>query len=172
MHSKINKEIFKQWVKYELNFQSFLDLTWDNYRSNYDIPNCNYRNSILILDEKLKKTITTKVTNNYPMDDIKLFYIKELTHHIYDNIDNIPLEIGLFKGNNNQEYKYLVSVHNELVPYILYAELNGIDIYFAELNKNFEFVETYSIKKEKILQDKKILKTYKIKLLNETRFVW
>ena len=168
---KINKEIFKSWLKDESNFQRFLDLTWNYYRNNSDIPNYNENKSVLLLNEKLRHTNITKINKGLLTDDIKGFYKKEITHHIFDNIDNIPLEIGLFKGNNNEEYKYLVSANTTLIPYILYAELNGLDIYFTKINTQYEFVKNFSKLNNKI-SDKTILKNYKIHLLNDSRFIW
>ena len=84
---KINKEIFKSWLKDESNFQRFLDLTWNYYRNNSDIPNYNENKSVLLLNEKLRHTNITKINKGLLTDDIKGFYKKEITHHIFDNID-------------------------------------------------------------------------------------
>ena len=171
MTCEINKAIFKSWFKDDLNFQRFLELTWNYYRNNSDIPNCGEKKAILLLNEQLRHTNITKINKTLLTEDMKNFYKKEITHHIFDNIENIPLEIGLFKGNNDQEYKYLVSVNNSLIPYILYAEVNGLDIYFTKLNKQHEFVKKFSELKNKV-SDKTVFKKYKIHLLNDSRFIW
>lgn len=171
MTREINKAIFKTWFNDESNFQRFLDLTWNYYRNNSDIPNCCEKKCVLLLDERLKQTNITKINKSLLTKNLKDFYKREITHHIFDNIENIPLEIGLFKGNNDEEYKYLVSANNDLIPYILYAEMNGLDIYFTKLNKQFKFVKKFSHIKDKI-SDKTILKKYKINLLNESRIIW
>ena len=171
MTSEINKAIFKSWFNDELNFQRFLDLTWNYYRKNSKIPNCHGEKRVLLLNEQLRQTNITKINKSLLTRNLKDFYKREITHHIFDNIENIPLEIGLFKGNNDEEYKYLVSTNNDLIPYILYAEMNGLDIYFTKLNKQYEFVKKFQIIKNKN-SNKTILKKYKIHLLNESRIIW
>ena len=103
--------------------------------------------SILIL------TSTTSLKSN----EVKI--ITKVGKQIITNIDI------------ENEYKYLVSVNNTLIPYILYAEINGLDIYFTKLNKQHKFVKKFSKTKNKI-SDKTILKKYKIHLLNDSRFIW
>ncbi len=148
---------------------------WNYYRLHAIPYDYGYKKDlVLLLNDKLRDIRIDKISNKNLTVDKKAFYMKEITHHIYDNIETIPLEIGLFRGDNGREYKYTISVNSGIIPHILYAELNSFDIYFDKFENNncFKFVNKKEIPNIKKREKRITLKTYKIRLLNNTRFNW
>ena len=77
-------------------------------------------------------------------------------------------EIGI-TCKNDKEYIYSIFVEESVIPYIIFAENNNIDVFFKKTIPGVVILDK-STEKEKYKRDS--LKVYKMNVLNDIYFNW
>ena len=166
--NEIIKGVFKSWVLNKYSAQAYLDVLWNNIRqyNEKEIKFDNYLNSdnMYINDDlRIEKLIAVN-----KKEKNKEYYMNLMMNIIYDNKSKIPLEIGI-TCKNDKEYIYSIFVEESVIPYIIFAENNNIDVFFKKTIPGVVILDK-STEKEKYKRDS--LKVYKMNVLNDIYFNW
>tara|TARA_A100001011_G_C14109075_1_gene756119 strand:+ start:434 stop:937 length:504 start_codon:yes stop_codon:yes gene_type:complete len=166
--NEITKGVFESWVTNKFSAQTYLDLLWNNIRQfneeKISFDNPSKSKDIFINDDlRLEKNIIVN-----PSEKNKEYYMKMMMNVIYDNKNQIPLEIGVIT-RKDKEYIYSIFVEESAIPYIIFAENNNMNIFFKKMS---EGIANIDINKKKEKYKRNSLKAYKMNVLNDIYFNW
>ena len=93
--NEITKGVFESWVKNKFSTQTYLDVLWNNIRQfnkeEIYFDNTLKSKDIFINDDlRIEKKIIVKSSEKN-----KEYYMNTMMNVIYDNKNEIPLEIGV-----------------------------------------------------------------------------
>ena len=166
--NEIKNGVFKSWVLNKYSTQVYLDVLWNNIRQ--------YNKEKIIIKKSIKSE-NMYINNNLRFekrivvnDDKKNkeYYMNLMMNIVYDNKNKIPLEIGV-TSKNDKEYIYSIFIEESVIPYIIFAEKNNMNVFFKKTIEGVATVDKF-INKEKY--KRQVLKSYKMNLLNDIYFNW
>lgn len=166
--NEITKGVFESWVKNKFSTQTYLDVLWNNIRqfNNEEIyfDNTLKSKDIFINDDlRIEKKIIVKSSEKN-----KEYYMNTMMNVIYDNKNEIPLEIGVIT-REEKEYIYSIFVSESAIPYIIFAENNNMNIFFKKMS---EGIANIDMDEKKVKYKRNSLKAYKMNVLNDIYFNW
>ena len=105
--NEITKGVFESWVKNKFSTQTYLDVLWNNIRQfnkeEIYFDNTLKSKDIFINDDlRIEKKIIVKSSEKN-----KEYYMNTMMNVIYDNKNQIPLEIGVI---TREEKEYIYSI--------------------------------------------------------------
>jgi len=165
--NEITKGVFESWVKNKYSVQTYLDVLWNNIRQynkkniSFDIP---LKSKDMYINNNLrteKNTLVKSVEKN------KEYYMNLMMNIVYDNKNQIPLEIGVI-NRDDKEYIYSIFIEKSAIPYIIFAENNNMNVFFKKMEQEYNFEN--NVNKEKYKRNS--LKAYRMNVLNDIYFNW